>query len=108
MKNLNLVALVLIGTFTFFAGCDPNAPIAEKKENPLVWELENGERNTRGFNRASGMLADVLRHSKTKSDEIQIFLKVEELINEASLMASEAQYDESFIKLQTAYKLLEN
>ncbi len=108
----NSIAITLMCGFALFTACDPNTPVAEKKHGPVLEQLINGEHNINGFNRASGMLIDFMRDKKMKAEAEgkklgYKFLEMEDIINEASLLASQSEYADSFEKLKKAYDLLE-
>jgi len=75
-------------------------------EDEILYEL-NSEKNLIHYTRLNGLLIDILRERKKifakgeGAKENDIFVNAEELINEASIFASQEKYDESF-------RLLEN
>lgn len=93
--------------------------IAYAAENPqfseeeILYEL-NSERNLIHYIRLNGLLIDILRERKKifakdeSAKENDIFINAEELINEASLLASQEKYDESFRLLENVFNLLKN
>ncbi|VAX23615.1 hypothetical protein MNBD_NITROSPINAE01-376 [hydrothermal vent metagenome] len=108
----NSIAVALVCGFALFTACDPNTPVAKEKHGPVLEQLINGEHNINGFNRASGMLIDFMRDKKMKAEAEgkklgNKFLEMEEIINEASLLASQSKYAGSFEKLKQVYDLLE-
>ncbi len=111
--RLNLKSLLF--ALALIAGTSACSDKATEKKSIMDDEIRNElslKRNLINFNRASGMLSDVLREQKrvfiaNKADKKnEIALKVEELMNEASLFASQDNYDKSFDILQTVHGIL--
>lgn len=80
-------------------------------EDEILYEL-NSERNLIHYTRLNGLLIDFLRERKrifAKDEGVKennIFVNAEELINEASVLASEERYDESFRLLENVFNLI--
>ncbi len=70
------------------------------------------KRNRANFTKVVGMLASFLRTlkgelaSQNPALVKETSLKVEDLMNEANLFASQGEYDESYKNLETAYEIL--
>jgi hypothetical protein len=80
-------------------------------EDEILYEL-NSERNLIHYTRLNGLLIDFLRERKrifAKDEGVKennIFVNAEELINEASMLASQERYDESFRLLENVFNLI--
>lgn len=80
-------------------------------EDEILYEL-NSERNLIHYTRLNGLLIDILRERKKifakdeGAKEDDIFINAEELINEASIFASQEKYDESFRLLENVFNLI--
>lgn len=80
-------------------------------EDEILYEL-NSERNLIHYTRLNGLLIDFLRERKRifakdkGAKENDIFINAEELINEASVLASQERYDESFRLLENVFNLI--
>jgi tetratricopeptide (TPR) repeat protein len=69
-------------------------------------------RNMSSFNRAIGILGDLVREerrlfsAKNSGANDETADKVEELLNEASLLGAQKQYDEAYAALEKAFAIL--
>ncbi len=86
-----------------------------KKKSFMKNEMEKEfalKRNLANFNRASGLLTDILREQKrvfrasNASGANKTSLNAENLLNEANLHASQDNYDEAYKALEAANKIL--
>lgn len=114
--NRNLVFPALLAVM--LAGYPSSANCADKSAESSIFtkdvylnELKR-ERNMSSFNRAIGILGDLLREQRRlfseknggASDETAD--KAEEEMNEANLFAAQKQYDEGYAALERAFVLL--
>lgn len=82
-------------------------------EDEILYEL-NSEKNLIHYTRLNGLLIDYLRERKRifakdeGAKENDTFINAEELINEASILASQERYDESFRFLENVFNLIKN
>lgn len=69
-------------------------------------------RNMSSFNRASGILGDLLREerrlfsAKNSGASDETAEKAEEIMNEANLLGAQARYDEAYVSLEKAFAIL--
>lgn len=81
-------------------------------DNEILFHFSQ-EKNLVHFNHLIGMLSDLWREHKKfyeakGTGEDAVSPKVEELINDANLAASENNYEEAFATLKNAYDLLKS
>ena len=100
------------------AGYPPIAHSDEKSAESFVFteEVYRAElalpRNMSSFNRASGILGDLVREerrlfsAKNSGATDKTAEKAEEIMNEASLLGAQTKYDEAYAALEKAFAIL--
>ncbi len=109
---MNSTMISIMGGSNAIGDCFAYTP---KKKSFMKSEMKKEfslKRNLANFNRASGLLTDILREQKrlfsiqNSSGTNKISLKAENLLNEANMHASEENYDKGYEALETANKIL--
>ncbi len=125
--SLRIIMLMMI-SFTWEAVVNPifflypvgliwekNAAYATEKASFSDKEIQDelyAERNLIHYIRLSGLLTDMLREQRRVflankgAEENGISLKAEEFLNEASILASQEMYDESFKVMEKAFYMM--
>ncbi len=106
-----LLAVALAGYPSIIHSADKGAESSVFTEDIYRAELKL-ERNMSSFNRAIGILGDLLREQRRLFSEKkggannETADKAEEEMNEANLFAAQKQYDEGYAALERAFDLL--
>jgi len=103
--------------FVLITACSnsENTATQEGKKNPYAYDEIKAElsskKNLIHFNRIGGLMSDLLREQKrlftltNGNVENETAIKIEALLNEAAMFASQESYDEAFKTLDNAHEL---
>lgn len=92
-----------------FAQAETDTPYFSMEE--VKFELAM-ERDLHHFNRLSGLMTDLLKAQrklfsmKREGESNEVGDRVEDLINDAGLLASQQNYDDSFVTLENAFNII--